>query len=281
MLSVRALTATQAPPVTPSPGSPPSSVKRVAIFVATRWEWAAVQAGLPPGSDSVSDGVRVFIGGVGEREYWLIRTGVGPEKAGRVANRILPRHTWEVALSTGYASALRPAQVGDFIVATAVTDSVSGLKGSAVPTDDADAVLNQILALMSPMPARTHAGLMLSVARIVCQASEKARLAVSSGAVGLDMESAALAQEAQKAGVPFVVVRTVSDLADEDLPLDFNLFLRPAGWLVGIGSILSAPSRLAGLVRLRRQSRLAAANLTKFFAAYAASAASLSRAMCP
>jgi adenosylhomocysteine nucleosidase len=114
----------------------------------------------------------------------------------------------------------------------------------------------------------------LSVGRIVCRASEKKQLARSSGAVGLDMESAALAREARKARVPFVVVRTVSDLADEDLPLDFNLFLRPAGWLAGIGSVLVAPSRLAGLSRLRRQSRLAAANLTRFFATYAASVAS-------
>ena len=105
----------------------------------------------------------------------------------------------------------------------------------------------------------------MSVGHIVWRASEKARYAQMTGAIGLDMESAALAREAKHAQVPFVILRTASDLLDEDLPLDFNLFLRPTGWLKGIGSVLAAPSSLAGLGRLRRQSRSAAEKLTEFF----------------
>jgi adenosylhomocysteine nucleosidase len=86
------------------------------------------------------------------------------------------------------------------------------------------------------------------------------------------MESSALAAQAQRAQIPFAIVRSVSDLLDEDLPLDFNLFLRPTGWLKGIGSVLAAPSCLLGLGRLRRQSLVAAEALTAFFRSYAAMA---------
>jgi adenosylhomocysteine nucleosidase len=65
------------------------------------------------------------------------------------------------------------------------------------------------------------------------------------------------------------IVRTVSDLVDEDLHLDFNLFLRPTGWVKGMQSLASSPSSVAGLNRLRKQSRVAADRLTEWFQRYA------------
>jgi adenosylhomocysteine nucleosidase len=247
------------------------SVTRLALFSATPWEFAAVRAAFPDGEARTVGGVRAFVGRVGKREYWLVRTGVGLERAARNAGKVLPALSWELAISTGFACALGSANVGDFIVGTEVAGGMTGSKASDVSMKDAGAARDRILAAISGVAARAYCGPVLSVERIVCRASEKEQLARSSGAVGLDMESAALAGEARKAGVPFVIVRTVSDLVNEDLPLDFNLFLRPARWLAGIGSVLAVPSRLAGLARLRRQSRVAAAHLTEFFHAYAAS----------
>jgi adenosylhomocysteine nucleosidase len=105
---------------------------------------------------------------------------------------------------------------------------------------------------------------------VVTTASEKRRFAKIADAIGLDMESAALAAEAQRAQVPFVIVRAASDLLDEDLPLDFNLFLRPTGWLKGVAALVARPSSITGLRRLHRQSRAAAKTLTTFFQRYAA-----------
>lgn len=271
MLSVRALTDTETSRPAPSLGPPPLSVTRVALFSATPWEFAAVRAAFPVGEARTVGGVRAFVGRVGTREYWLVRTGIGLNRAARIAGGVLSARSWELAISTGFACALGSADVGDFIVGTEAIGGMTGSKSSDISMEDAGAARDRILAVISGVAARTHCGPVLSVERIVCRASEKEQLARSSGAVGLDMESAALAREARRAGVPFVIVRTVSDLVDEDLPLDFNLFLRPARWLAGIGSVLAVPSRLAGLAHLRRQSRLAAAHLTEFFQAYAAS----------
>ena len=257
--------------VHPTPGS--RSVERVALFAATRWEYAAVRAAFASGREQVFGGVRTFVSGVGEREYWLVRTGIGPEKARRVAEQVLSRQAWAAAVSTGFACALTSAKVGDLIVGLDVIEDVNG-RMQTVKIDRADAARKRLQAVTSGVPVGVQTGAVLSINRIACRASEKAHWAHVSGAVGLDMESAALAREAQKARVPFLVARTVSDLADEDLPLDFNLFLRPGGWLVGAASVLAAPSRLAGLARLRRQSRLAAANLTQVVQAYAGSGTS-------
>jgi adenosylhomocysteine nucleosidase len=74
---------------------------------------------------------------------------------------------------------------------------------------------------------------------------------------------------AQERGLPMAIVRAVSDLADEDLPLDFNLFLRPTGWAKGMQALIGSPSSVAGLNRLRKQSRVAADRLTEWFQCYA------------
>ena len=112
-------------------------------------------------------------------------------------------------------------------------------------------------------------GTVVSSAIVVWQAQEKLRLRRLTDATGLDMESAAVAAVAQERGVPMAIVRTVSDLVDEDLPLDFNLFLRPTGWAKGMQALIRRPSSFVGLNRLRKQSRVAADRLTEWFQCYA------------
>lgn len=116
------------------------------------------------------------------------------------------------------------------------------------------------------MTAKT--GRIASTPRIIWQADEKRAIHDLTGAVGLDMESAALAAVAQEQGIPMAIARTVSDLAEEDLPLDFNLFLRPTGWLAGLRALIGQPLSIAGLNRLRKQSRMASDRLADFFKEY-------------
>jgi adenosylhomocysteine nucleosidase len=111
-------------------------------------------------------------------------------------------------------------------------------------------------------------GPVVSVPAVVCRAEDKGLLGRATGASAVDMESAALARSAQERAVPFMVLRTVSDLAGEDLPLDFNAFLRPSGWLKGMLDLIRHPSSLLGLNRLRRQSNLAADRLTSVCSAF-------------
>ncbi|MGB4996205.1 MAG: hypothetical protein WBO50_13660, partial [Nitrospira sp.] len=114
-----------------------------------------------------------------------------------------------------------------------------------------------------------QAGQFVSVPRVLCRAEDKQEIATRAGGVGLDMESAALGFVASERKIPFVIVRTASDLVDESLPLDFNLFLRPSGWVKGVAACLAHPTSLIGLNRLRVQSRIAGTQLTAVFRACA------------
>lgn len=131
------------------------------------------------------------------------------------------------------------------------------------------AVRDGILLVARDAGMAVRIGTVVSSGTVVWQAEEKLRLQRATEATGLDMESAAVAAVAQERGMPMAIVRTVSDLADEDLPLDFNLFLRPTGWIKGVQAIIVRPSSLVGLNRLRKQSWVAADRLTEWFQRYA------------
>ena len=244
----------------------------IAIFAASRWELQAVRRGLAADRVATIDGVRCHIGQQGERTYWLIQTGVGPAAARSIAGKVLKAQPMSLVMSTGFVCALVPAQVGDLIVGTAVT-SVHG-EGTWTIGDDRvlcdGAVRAGLLLVAQSAGMVARVGTVVSSGTVVWQAEEKRRLRCLTDATGLDMESAALAGVAQERGLPMAIVRTVSDLADEDLPLDFNLFLRPTGWAKGMRALISSPASVEGLNRLRKQSRVAADRLTEWFQRYAA-----------
>lgn len=263
MLSVGSLTDTQAstPMASPSsPASPAVPVVRALIFVATVWEFAAVRAAFPGGRRERFQGRSLYRASVGPGECWVVQTGVGPQKARTTAQAILGKQAFSLAISSGFACALKPAAIGDMMV---------GTKAAAVDVSEAGVLdyveiegaerdrWQEAVSLCLP-----HPGAFISSERIVYRAADKMALAQRTQAMGLDMESAALAWEARAAQVPFLIVRSVSDLLMEELPLDFNLFLRPTGWFAGVCALLAHPSSLVGLARLRRQSVVAANTLT-------------------
>lgn len=243
----------------------------VALFVATRWELAALRNALPTDRRVEIDGLSCFIGQQAGRSYWLVRTGIGPEAAQSAAAIVLSRQPMALVISTGFAGALVPASVGDVIVGTSVSsgmfDGTWRQIADAISCDAA--VISVVRSVVSQIGVISRIGSIVSLSTVVCRASEKQMISRLTGAVALDMESAALGMVAKDREVPFVVFRTVSDLVDEDLPLDFNLFLRPLTWMNGIVSLMSRPSSLIGLNRLRRQSQLAAERLTAVCSAYA------------
>ena len=168
----------------------------------------------------------------------LIANGPGP----RLVKQALEKKT-EVngMISTGFCGALdRTLAVGDVVV-----DSQASPKGSTVIS-----------------------GEILSIDWVVTTAEEKAALHARTGAVAVEMESAAVAEKAREWAVPFYSVRAVSDTAADDLPLDFNRYRDAEGrfsrsWIAW--AALSRPSAISGLLRLDRNCRAAAEALGEFF----------------
>jgi len=239
-----------------------SFVKPVALFVATRWERQALQRVLPTDRAESVESVPVFAGERAGQSYCLVQGGVGPEAARAAGTAVMKSLQPSAVISTGFACALVPATIGDVLIASevgALTPQVGEEPRETVPCDRR--FVEYLAGLAQAQTVGVRIGTFVSVPTVVCRAEEKQELRRRTGALGLDMESWELGRLAQQFGIPFAVVRTVSDLVDETLPLDFNLFLRPTGWLSGLQALLLHPSSLVGLNRLRKQSRVAAERL--------------------
>jgi adenosylhomocysteine nucleosidase len=110
---------------------------------------------------------------------------------------------------------------------------------------------------------------LVSTDRVLVRAAEKAAWAGRAAIV--DMESWRVLEAATALGIPALAVRAVSDLADEDLPLDFNRVLAPDG-RVKRGALavalMSRPWRVGAIARFGRESVRAATGLGAFLDDY-------------
>jgi adenosylhomocysteine nucleosidase len=105
--------------------------------------------------------------------------------------------------------------------------------------------------------------------RVAVTAVEKAGLRATTGASAVDMESAGVAEKAREWCVPFRSVRAVSDVASEDMPLDFNLYRDARGGFsrsrIALAAFQKPFTAIPALLRLDRNCRIASESLGEFF----------------
>jgi len=102
--------------------------------------------------------------------------------------------------------------------------------------------------------------------KVVCTAVEKAALWESTGCDAVEMESKFIMEYCDAEGISAVVIRSVSDTADADMPLDFNRLTRPNGKISILRlmwNILLHPMKIGGLITLGIHSGKAADSLAK------------------
>lgn len=125
----------------------------------------------------------------------VAHTGMGLEAAASATEALLakPRPAW--VLSGGFAGALDPnLQLGDVLVAENFSSP-------------------ELLARN-----RGRRGTLVSQPRPAERVEEKAALFRETGALAVDMETAAIAQACQRAGVPLLSIRAISDTTRVPLP---------------------------------------------------------------
>jgi adenosylhomocysteine nucleosidase len=166
-----------------------------------------------------------------------------------------------VGFAGGLASGMGP---GSLVAATTVIDLASGLDYEPDPL-----LLALAQATETVVPLRS--GALVTADRVVTRAAEKQELARSTGAIAVDMETAAAAAAATEYGVPWLALRVITDGVDDDLPLDFNSMANPDGSVNRsriVAHTLLHPWKVPALMRLGARSSLAALNLAAFLHAF-------------
>ena len=104
---------------------------------------------------------------------------------------------------------------------------VPGMDVVAFPADENMAAL-AFAAAEKVNPGHTKLGRVASGDLFVAERKAKERIIERTGALCTEMEGAAIAHTAYRNGVPFVVIRAISDKADDSAEMDYPTFERIA-----------------------------------------------------
>ena len=189
----------------------------------------------------------------------VVESGPGATRAERATHALLDGHSPKWVISVGFCGGLQPnMRCGDLIVA----NSVSNASGES-------------LVINLRMPADPDHGLfvgtLLTVDQIVRTVEEKQSWGERTGAIGVDLESYAVATVCRDRKVPFMAIRTVSDPLEETLaPEVLTLMGKSPFARVGAvaGALWKRPSSIQDLWKLREKANSAAQRLAPFLVSF-------------
>ncbi|UCD19735.1 MAG: 5'-methylthioadenosine/adenosylhomocysteine nucleosidase [candidate division WOR-3 bacterium] len=176
-----------------------------------------------------------------------VRAGIGKVAAAHTAQTLILRYGVDYMIFTGVAGGINPGlRIGDIVISTDVVHHDFGqvFPDSFVPFDTVGFGADSMLVALAeeaaaglrfaPVPEgiRGEAGLPSVVLgriatgdQFISSEEKRAWIERTFNAECVEMEGAAVAQICEVNGVPFVIIRSLSDLANEDADVDFEAFV--------------------------------------------------------
>lgn len=213
-------------------------------------------------SDIITIGGTNFVerrGMLAEHQISIIETGVGMAAAARATADVITLRQPEWVISAGFAGSLRPEiKRGHLLMPNSVIDTDHRTLGINLQFDSD--TLHKSPAL--------HVGRLLTVDSIVRDPKHRIDLAAQYDAIGVDMETWAVAETCRLEKVRFLSTRIVSDGADDKLPPQLEKLLdqptTAARLGAAAGAVFRRPSIVKEMWQLKKNALLATDRLARF-----------------
>ncbi len=244
----------------------------IVLFYAFAREIAPFKRRLHNRTPLALDGLNGFRAEIAGKEFAAVGHGIGHRRATEIA-----RHTFdlmpgaELVIGTGVVGALSSGlKPGDLVLA----DRVLTLDGDGQLAERVIAVGDSHLRAVGRSLASAgiaySTGAILTSHRVLATGAEKRRAKERSGAIAVDMETAALAAEANVRGLPFVAIRAVLDEVDDEIfgaeMADQDGKVKP---LAATSFLIRNPATMLKLPRLMRNLSRATASIADALTAIA------------
>ncbi|NWO20948.1 5'-methylthioadenosine/adenosylhomocysteine nucleosidase [Oribacterium sp. oral taxon 102] len=215
---------------------------KIGIIGAMEEELSRLREALSEGTEEERGGLRFFSGKLSGREAVLVRSGIGKVNAGACTQLLIDRFQVDCVINTGIAGSLDPAiDIGDIVISEDAVQydvdatgfgyalgEIPRVGRLAFPAD------GRLIAAVEEENRRinreihTFIGRVCSGDRFVSDAETKDWIRRHFQGRCVEMEGAAIAQVATQNQVPFVIIRAISDKADNSALLDYPSFERQA-----------------------------------------------------
>ena len=173
----------------------------------------------------------------------IVVTGIGKRNAENAVLSFFEQQTPILVLTCGFAGGLSPE-----------LDS-----GTIVYEEDPDTKFGFALEKLGAKRIR-----FFCASRMIITSSEKRALRQETGADAVEMESGHIRRLCNERNIPWITVRVISDTANEELPLDFNLFMNKSdriSYVRLVRTVLKSPSKVPKILSFRKRSIWAAEKL--------------------
>ena len=167
----------------------------------------------------------------------VVQCGVGKVNAALCAQILCNVYGVTHLVNTGIAGSLcADLDIGDLVVSKdaiyhdfditywgRAIGEVPGMGVTAFPADET-MMAAAFAAAETVNPGHTKIGRIASGDQFVCSKEKKEQIIADTQAVCTEMEGAAIAHTAYRNGVPFVILRAISDKADDSAEMDYPTF---------------------------------------------------------
>ena len=169
----------------------------------------------------------------------LVVCGVGKVNAAMCAQILCNHYKVSHIINTGVAGSLcADLDIGDFVISTEavyhdfdchvlnplyVVGQVPGLTVRSFPADE-KLIECAYQAAQTVYAGHATKGIVASGDQFVCSKERKKQIVEDTDAICTEMEGAAIAHTAWRNGVPYVVLRAISDKADDSAEMDYPTF---------------------------------------------------------
>lgn len=197
--------------------------------------------GMKSVTQKVKAGITFYEGTFHDRSIMLCKSGVGKVNAAVTTQILIDTFGVEAVLFTGVAGAVDPGlDVGDIVVSTECLQhdmdvTALGFPRGTIPYEAtslfaADEKLRKLAAEVSAelFGGRVKEGRVLSGDQFISSRETVSQLYKELSGTCTEMEGAAVAQACSMNGVPFVIIRSMSDKADGSAHVNFAEFTQQA-----------------------------------------------------
>jgi nucleoside phosphorylase len=207
-----------------------------------------------------SQGVRLQEAVIDGHTVWVYRTGMGIKSFDSKCLLCVKAAGVDAVVSSGLTGSLN-SNLGSL--------SIVAPRRVGILQDVAGIGVSKSLLELAVQKGATLADRLLTSDRIVDSREEKERLSQSADLV--DMESFHVVKAFRDEQIPVVVIRSVSDGSEEQMPIDFEKCLDPDGSvkvLPLLKELAKRPGQVPALIRFGQQSRASAEKIVEFLDDY-------------
>jgi len=209
----------------------------IGIIAAMNVEMQALRSHIKnPVSETIS-GIEFVRGTIASREVVTAVCGIGKVFAAMCAQTMILRYHPECVINTGVAGTLTDKlTIGSIAVSSGVVQHdmdtsalgdpkglISGINKVELPADEALGA--KLSACAQQLGIATVTGPIASGDQFISSGEKKAFITETFGAIACEMEGAAVGHVCYVNGVPFCILRAISDSADGSSHMDYPTFV--------------------------------------------------------